>query len=213
MPQSFQSAQKKAIDSGFLDLLGESKKAYTAPKLDAVAESLGYVAAKYTELLAKSLRDKDADSSGKLADSIIALDVEMFGGVYTVDISTLKYASFIDEGVEGWGDSSNAPNSPYQFKTKGVDPKGKMVKSIKAWLLREGKISRNTKKAVSKREAKRQTITDASTRAAITTAFMIKRQGLKPTYFWRDATRQMEELIKAEFAAALKIDIIQNLKK
>lgn len=212
MPKSFQSAQRKAIDDGFLDMIGESKKAYTAPKFDAVAESLAYLGAKYVELLAKEMDIKDAVSSGKGAGSIQALDVQIFGGVYTIDIEAAKFLTFIDEGVKGWGSSANAPNSPYQFKTKGVNPQSAMVKSVKAWLLREGKISRNTKVSVSAREARRKRITDASTKAAISAAYMIKRQGIKPTHFWRDATAKLDALIKDEFSAALKVDIINNLK-
>lgn len=211
MPKrSITSAQNKAINTGFLDLMGESQSSFEVPTFNALAESLAYVAAVYTEKLVKQLTTKDADSSGALADSILALDVQILGSVYSVEISANKYASFIDEGVDGWAVSHG---SPYKFKSKGVNPRGEMVKSIKEWLVREGKISRIKNRAISARENRRAQITDTTTKAAISTAYMIKRQGIKPTYFWRDATDQMDEVIRKEFSAALRIDIIQNISK
>lgn len=207
---SITSAQNKAGTDAFLDLTGDSKSLYKPVKFEALASSLEYVAAVYTEKLAKQLVTKDADSSGVLAKSIVAGDVQLMGTIYHVEISAEKYASFIDEGVDGW---ENSRGSQFHFKTKGVNPQGEMVKSVKAWLLREGEMSRVKNRPVSTKESKRQNITDASTKAAISTAYMIKRFGIKPTHFWRDATTEMDEVIRREFSAALQIDIVQNLTK
>lgn len=205
---SQRSAQDKALQTGVLDLFGESQELFEPVKLDSLASSLAWLAANYADKLTKRLNEADASSSGDLADSIVPLDVEILGSVYSVSIEAKKYADFIDEGVDGW---AKARGSQFKFKTRGVDPKGEMVKSIKAYLLREGKISRNTKVAVSKREAKRASITDATTRVAISTAYMIKRQGIAPTHFWRNATSDMTQLVEKELGAALKVDIITNL--
>lgn len=202
------SAKDKIVKSQFLDLLGESRDKFEPVKLESIAQSLEYVAAIYTDKLNRELQLADATSSGDLADSILALDVELLGTVYTVAIEAKKYADFINSGVDGWAKSRGAP---FSFKTKGVDPDGPMVKSIKKWLVREGAISRNTKKAVSTREGKRAKITDTNTKAAVTAAYMIKRQGIAPTHFWDKATAQMDSIIKDEFGAALKIDIINGL--
>lgn len=202
------SAKDKIVKSQFLDLLGEGKDKFEPVKLESIAQSLEYVAAVYTDKLNRELQTADASSSGDLADSILALDVELLGTVYTVAIEAKKYADFINSGVNGWAKDRGAP---FGFKTKGVDPDGPMVKSIKKWLVREGAISRNTKKAVSTREGKRAKITDTNTKAAVTAAYMIKRQGIAPTHFWDKATAQMGSIIKDEFGAALKIDIINGL--
>lgn len=202
------SAKDKIVSSKFLDLLGESKEQYEPVKLTSIAESLEYLAAVYTDKLNKELQLADASSSGDLADSILALDVELLGTVYTVEIEAKKYADFVNDGVDGWAKDRG---SKYGFKTKGVDPNGPMVKSIKKWLVREGAISRNTKKTVSNREGRRARIIDTTTKAAISTAYMIKRQGIKPTHFWDKATAQMDRVIKDEFGAALRIDIINNI--
>ena len=208
MKRTITSAQNKSIDAGFLDLMGESKGSYKAVTFDQLANSLSYVAAVYTDKLKKELITKDADSSGALSDSILALDVQIMGSLYSVEISANKYASFLDEGVSGWAKDRG---SRFKFKTKGVDPNSQMVKDVKAWIIREGKIGSIKNKPISKRETKRAAITDRTTKAAISAAFMIKRQGIAPTYFWRDATNQMDDIISKEFSAALKIDIIQNI--
>lgn len=205
---SITRSQNSAEANAFLDLVGENSNLSQPVTFTALADTLEYVAAVYVDKLTKQLITKDADSSGKLSDSIISSDVKIFGTVYSVDISAQEYASYIDEGVDGW---ANGRSSRFKFKTKGVNPNGDMVKSIKAWLLREGKIGRIKNRPVSAREAKRQQITDASTKQAISTAYMIKRQRIKPTHFWRDATSEMDAVILKEFSAALQVDIINNL--
>lgn len=205
---SIRSAQDRAIKTGFLDLLGESPERFEPVKLETLATSLAWLAAQYTDKLKDKLNIADATSSGDLADSIMALDVEIFGTIYEVAITAQKYMDYINEGVSGWARSRN---SRFQFRTKGVDPDGEHVKKMKEWLLREGNISRNTKVAVSNREQRRAKITDATTRAAISAAYMVKREGIAPTYFWRDATVEMDALLSKELGAALKIDIIDNL--
>ena len=204
------SAQNKALDTGFLDLMGSESNTRNVVKFETLVTSLEYLGQLYTKKLTDQLIKKDADSSGKLSDSIIATEVQLLGSTYSVSISTLKYASFLDEGVDGWAKSRG---SRFKFKTKGVDPKGDHVKSVKAWLVREANIARIKNRAVSNRERKRASIKDASTQAAISAAYMIKRQGIKPTHFWRDATKEMEKLVAKEFAAAFKIDIIKNITK
>lgn len=209
-PKPFKQVQHKAIDSGFLDLLGESQSNYEKFDFDDTVNTLVQLAEQYISKLTTKIEEKDVASSGKLSDSITPTEVEVQGKVYSIGIETLKYASYQDEGVDGW---ANAQGSPYKFKTKGVDPKGEMVKSVKEWMRREGKSARNVKVGISSREVRGRGIRNAQTKAAVAAAFMIKRQGIKPTHFWSEATSEMALVIKNEFGAALKIDIINNLKK
>ncbi len=206
---SMSRAQLHAIDSGVLDLIGDSKKLYQPVRLDDVAETLLYVAGRYAEEMANAMNRKDVVSSGKGADSITIQDVEIMGSLYSVSIEANKYLSFVNDGVDGWAQSVGGK---YAFKTKGVDPKGKMVKSIRQWLIREGKISRNMNyKPLTNREKKQKTITDTTTREAMRTAFMIKRQGIKPRGFFEEAKAKMQAEVEREFKAAIKVDIINNL--
>ena len=86
-----------------------------------------------------------------------------------------------------------------------------MVKSVKAWLIREGSFSRNVRTQLSTRENRQRKIIDVATRQAMTTAFMIKRQGIKPTHFWTNTTKQMTRIVEQELAKALKVDIINSI--
>jgi len=208
MARSISQAQLHFLEGNDIDLMGESQQSFQPIKLNDLADTLTYLAALYTEKLADSLNKADATSSGALADSIIPLDVKVFGSVYTVEIQAATYAKFIDEGVDGW---AKGRGSQYKFKTKGVDPNGEMVKSVKAWLLREGSFSQNVRTQLSKRESRQQSITDSATRKSISVAYMIKRQGIKPTRFWGNATKGMKQIVEQELAKALKVDIINSI--
>jgi len=208
MARSISQAQLHFLEGNDIDLLGESQGAFKPIKLTDLADTMAWLAALYTQKLAENLNKADASSSGFLADSIIPLDVKILGSVYTVEIQAAKYAKFIDEGVDGW---AKPRGSQYKFKSKGVDPNGEMVKSIKQWLIREGSFSRNVRTQLSSRETKQRKIQDEATRNAISTAFMIKRQGIKPTKFWQNTTKEMKQIVEIELAKALKVDIINSI--
>ena len=206
MARSISQAQLHFLEGNDIDLMGEEQ--IKPIKLNDLADTMAYLAALYTQKLAESLNKADATSSGFLADSIIPLDVKILGSVYTVEIQAATYAKFIDEGVDGW---AKARGSKYKFKTKGVDPNGEMVKSVKAWLLREGSFSQNVRTQLSKRESRQQSITDSATRKSISVAYMIKRQGIRPTKFWSNTTKDMARVVEMELAKALKVDIINSI--
>jgi hypothetical protein len=206
MARSISQAQLHALNGDQLDLIGEEQ--IKPIKLTDLADTMAWLAALYTQKLQENLVKADASSSGFLADSIVPLDVKIMGSVYTVEIQAAKYAKFIDEGVDGWAKSRG---SQYKFKSKGVDPNGEMVKSIKQWLIREGSFSRNVRTQLSQRESRQKKIQDEATRNAISTAFMIKRQGIKPTKFWQNTTKEMKRIVEIELAKALKVDIINSI--
>lgn len=206
--RTISQSQLHALDNNLLDLLGESKSSYSKVNLKDLTDTLAYLGARYALEMQKALKEADASSSGKLADSIIPLEIEVFGSLYTVSISALKYAQFINEGVSGWAKDRG---SKFKFKTKGVDPKGEMVKNIQEWLKREGSFARIKVRPTTLRESKQSKITDALLKAAITSAYMIKRQGIKPTNFLEIAKERMKLIIEKELTTALKVDIINNL--
>ena len=203
--RNISSAQNDSANIAALDLLGESSSNFEPVKFDRIKESVEYLGSLYVKKLVDNLRNYN--SSGALADSIEATEVEENGTVLSVGILAPDRASYLDEGVNGWAKDRG---SRFQFKTKGIDPNGEMVMSVKEWLSRENKISSNTKVPVTTREKKRAKITDPSTKAAITAAYMIKRMGIKPTGFWQRARKDMQNEVEKELSAALKIDIINS---
>lgn len=199
--------QHEALSEGFFDLLGQDSQSFEEVRLTDTAKTIVQLAANYANLIVEKLNQKDAASSGALADSVQPTELEFDGVTYTIKVQAKDYISFVDAGVNGWAVNRG---SVYSFKTKGVDPNGEMVKSVKAYLKREGASARNVKVGISKRENKGMSADD---RNAITAAYMIKRQGIEPKRFLSDATSEMEVIIKSEFGAAFKIDLINNLTK
>jgi hypothetical protein len=188
-----------------LDWLEDSGTANSEFVAVGTQDKLTQLAAQYSIALAKKLGDVDASSSGELADSIQPLSIQVKENIFYVDIVAANYASFIDEGVDGWAKSRG---SRFKFKTRGVDPKGEMVKSVKDYLVRENKISQSKYAVLNKKNK----VKDRQIQAATTVAYMIKRMGIKATHFWRDATTEFSSIVEKELGMAVKIDIINNFK-
>lgn len=195
--------QHEAIEEGFLDLLGENAANFKELDWSDIEQTLTNLAAVYIGLLAESADSKDVSSSGYMQDNIRATDVEKNANVYEIGITAPDYASYQDEGVNGWAVNRG---SRFQFRTKGVNDN--MRNAIKKWLQREGMSARTIKQGVSKREQRGM---DALTQSANTAAYMIKRQGIKPTHFWRDATNQFNNYLESELTTAVKIDVVNNI--
>lgn len=195
--------QHQAIEEGFLDLLGTETTEFQELDWKDTEQTLVNLAAVYIGLLAESADKKDVSSSGFMQDNIKATDVTKNGSIYEIGITAPDYASYQDEGVNGWAVNRG---SRFQFRTKGVSDN--MRNSIASWLQREGKSASMVKQAVSKREARGM---DALNQKAQTVAYMIKRQGIKPTKFWSDATEEMNQYFETELATAVKIDIVNNI--
>lgn len=194
--------QHEALKSGELDLLFEEPPQGQVEFID-LQSTLEQLAAVYIGLINEKMDEKDVSSSGKMQTSIKASEVTQTGNNYEIGIFAPDYASYQDEGVNGWAVNRG---SRFQFRTKGVSPD--MLKSVKDWLQREGKSARNVKQGISKREVRGM---DALSQRANTVAFMIKRQGLKPTHFWKEATDDLNKYFEEEVGNAIKVDIVNNI--
>lgn len=78
------------------------------------------------------LNQRAVTASGNLEDSIEQPDISISGSKITMTISMADYYDYTNKGVKGWADSSKAPNSPYQFKSKGMNSEGR--KSIEQYV-------------------------------------------------------------------------------
>jgi hypothetical protein len=204
---SIAKKQLEAINTGVIDLGAEDGFVSAKTDFKNIQSQLTNLAADYSLLLATELKAKKAFSSGDLAESIQPLEVQVNGKTFSVQIEAKNYASFIDEGVDGWAKSRG---SRFKFKTKGVNPQGAMVKSVLAYLEREGKMASTKYNVLHK---KNKSANDYKVQAASTVAYMIKRQGIAATHFWRDATAKFKGIIEKELGIAVKIDIINSIVK
>ena len=193
--------------------LGEDKSSYQGVELTDIRDTIVFLGKSFAQVLADEMDKKDVSSTGKLQDNIIPGDLEQSGELISVNISAYEYFSYQDKGVSGW---ANDTNSPYKFRTKGVDPEGEMVKSLKEWMKREGKSSAPTglgKYKITAREKRGGNILDASTQAAVGKAYAIKKYGIRPRKFTEPAMATIRNLAEKELGIAIKVDIINNLTK
>jgi len=193
--------------------LGEDKSKYSKPELTDIKDTIVFLGKSFAQVLADEMDKKDVSSTGKLQDNIIPGDLEQSGELISVNISAYEYFSYQDKGVSGW---DNDTNSPFKFRTKGVDPKGEMVKSLKEWLSKESKSSAPTglgKYKITAREKRGGDILDASTQAAVGKAYAIKKYGIRPRKFTEPAINIIKALAEKELGIAFKVDIINNLTK
>jgi hypothetical protein len=208
------AVQHEAIESGFLDLPGTDASSLEEVKLTDTAKTLKQLAAMYAGLIAEKADAVDASSSGRMQDTIQPTELEYNGSIISIGVEAIDYMSYVDAGVNGWAKNRG---SIYNFKAPKKRAKGEkftgtspLVESIKEYLKREGGSARNVQVGISARESKGM---DALTKNAISVAYMIKRQGIKPKHFFRDATKEMEVVIRNELGVALRIDIINNIVK
>lgn len=207
---SFSKVQHEALADGFLDLLGEDASKFQKVELKDVNNTIEQLAARYIDIVSDKINEKDVVSSGRMADEMQPTMLEFDGKSYRIGITAPEYSTYQDEGVNGWAVDRG---SRFSFRTRGVDSNGEMVKSVKAWIAREGRSARNVSRAVTSREAKGKAMPDATTRAAVTASYFIKRNGLKPRRFWKEATDEFQTEMEKELGIALKIDIINCITK
>ena len=201
-------AQHEAVDSGFIDLNTLDAGDYQAVDLSDIENTLINVAAAYVGLLHEKATQKDVVSSGSMIDDIKATDITKTESGYSIGITAPDYATYQDEGVNGWKINRN---SRFNFHNKGTKEGSPMYNSLKQWVNREGLSARNVKQGVTRRERRGMKMQDAETKTILAVAAGIKRSGLKATHFWSDATSEINAYIETELGIATKIDIINNL--
>lgn len=130
-----------------------------------------------------------------------------------------KYADFVERGVNG---TRSGVGSPYSFKSGGggggekVDGMGVMQTAIYKWMSMKGIRPRNANGSYSSfktPEAKE----NAKKSMAFNIMRSIRRRGIQPLFYWRDAVNELIDVYEPQFAEALgkeiKIVIEDNLQK
>ena len=138
------------------------------------------------------------------------------GDMTEINLFMIEYADYVNKGVQGRLDSSNAPDSPYKFKKKGLGEEG--MKSILASIER-GKMrisdTSKTKYGVVGLERKSKTTAnqkDINEKEAARISWLISAYGIKTTHFldlaWQEFTKEMEK----DLAKTLAKKILLQLK-
>lgn len=164
----------------------------------------------------RNLEKKGKNASFGLHDSIEAKDLVIEKpNKFSIEIQMNEYWKFVDKGVRG----VQGGTGEFQFKT--IYPSKKMKNAIKSWLNTRtrralkykaiNKMERTDKSLKAKKtKAKSEGMTTESMAYAMATN--IKKNGIKPTYFFTDAMKVTQRVFRKEIAAGFKLDIIENLK-
>lgn len=153
------------------------------------------------------LNQRGVTASGKLEDSISQPIIVTEGSKITMTITMADYYDYTNKGVKGWAESSRAPNSPYQFKTKGMNAAGR--KSIEEYV-RSGQKKVTTfspaykelEKKFSRRGGKQ--LIDFQIKNAI---FGIKKKGIRAKRWFDDAVKEVFGDVGQVMAEAFGKDI------
>ena len=138
------------------------------------------------------LNQRGVTASGKLEDSISQPIIVTEGSKITMTIKMADYYDYTNKGVKGWADSSRAPNSPYQFKTKGMDDEGK--KSIEEYIRSGRKKITTFSQSYKEMETKlkrRNKGNQLFEFAVKNTIFGIKKKGIRAKHWFDDAVKEV----------------------
>ena len=158
------------------------------------------------------INERGVSASGTLIDSIgDPVITKSMGGV-TMTIEMADYYDYTNKGVKGWKDSSRAPNSPYQYKTKGMDDKGK--KSIEEYIRSGRKKITTFSQAYKEMETKlkrRNKGNELFEFAVKNTIFGVKAKGLRAKNWFDDAVKDVfgdfEEVMAEQIGSQISVTI------
>lgn len=166
--------------------------------------------------ISKFGNQKGVVGSGELLSNMIP-EIVNENGVTIFRLRMLDYYDYPNEGVKGVDSSTNAPNSPYQYKNYGMSSSGRA--SLKKYILSgKAKVRNvlndkavgigNERKGVS--FSRKKQLID---RQVDTLAYLIKRFGIKTTNYFTDAFNQTFNDFEVKMAEALEKDILITFQR
>ena len=205
MSISIEKAQAKALAG--LGSLGEGRPNEPV-KLTVLEKILIEYGSEFALELTEIMKQRQVFASGKLADSIIPF-VNEEGN--TLQIRMLNYYDYPNKGVKGVKSSANAPTSPYQYKTFGMNRDGR--KSISDYIL-SGKAKirtvRSDKAVGIGIERKGVSALDSKINTLI---YLIKAYGIKTTNYFDDAFNKVFKDFAVTAADAVGRDIVITIQR
>jgi hypothetical protein len=179
-----------------------------------VDKILGRRAKAFTKNISKEIETKKIVASGEMKDEITFFIKDESDGSKTLNIAMVDYAKFVDKGVKGWDNGNNAPNSPYQYTSKGM-PK-KAIKRIRDMISsgkmkvrasdvsKYGAIGLETKNV----KYKKKSLIDTQTAQAV---WMIKKYGIKARNFIKKPVDKTFKGMEVEISDQLGIQIVAKI--
>lgn len=199
-------AQARAIKEKFLADLGEQYDKVNPADFPVIEQMMMFYGKLFNDAVQMYLNKSGSIASGKIGDLVVP-KVRKFGNNYEMSLGydtknpASVYYDFVNKGVKGYGGENAKPkkvgSTPYEYKTPY--PNEKMIKSIEGWYkLGKAKIKNETqKKKLSKTQSKNRKLSNTVAKAptlhelAVATSYAIKRDGLKSTYFFDNAIKDI----------------------
>ena len=210
-------AQIEALRNGIIQSLGDTGfNKVNAQDLPLLEKTLALYGQAFNTAIGANLQKTGSISSGKLAEPAMPI-ITKFGTSYVLSVGYEKgseqdkYFRFVNKGVKGVGGEGARPKQntgEYSFKTKY--PNKKMATNLLLWLRKSANASRNEKVTITKTQRKRKKLSnvvsqvDSLKSLAYAMSGAIKRDGLKATYFFDKA---IKEVFNKDFIADVALAI------
>jgi tRNA G26 N,N-dimethylase Trm1 len=175
---------------------------------------LGRRAKSFSKNVAKEIERKKIVASGDMKDTITFFIKDEGDGSRSLNIEMVDYAKFVDKGVKGWDNGNNAPNSPYQFTSKGMPKEG--IKRIRD-MISSGKmkvsasdVSKYGAVGLERKNVKynKKSLIDTQTKQAV---WMIKKYGIKTRNFIQKPVDDSFKGMEVEISDILGIQIVAKI--
>lgn len=129
------------------------------------------------------------DSGNLLSDDSFSIKEVKDGNLTGIELFMLDYADYVNKGVKGWGSSSKAPASPYQFKTKGMPAKARksIMQSIQRGTLKMTNVNPKYKIGLERKYKQGSRKKSILEKQADRIAYLVKRFGIERTGYIDDS--------------------------
>lgn len=199
--------QNSAEVLAFLDTIGSEDRGDNV-SLNNVATELVNIADEIITKASDNMDRKGNVATGGTISSMKVDNIQVNGKKYSLDILIDDNYKFLDQGVRGVDGSGKG-----KFKFKYANPSKKHVDAIQKWLKRRGVVSKYKAISANERKNKRIKKIGSDRSAAYAVAKSIKKKGIKPTYFFTNAVRDVQKETVKRLGKAFEADIIETLKK
>jgi hypothetical protein len=175
-----------------------------------VTEAMDRVAKMFLENLEANINAAKFSGSGSLLST---MDYRVSDDGKSVDIILNNYYDYVNQGVKGWGSSTNAPNSPYAYSKKAKSSSnGDFRRSITEYIS-SGKAKlrnvQNDRAFGIGIEGKRKSLIDAR---VDTMMYLIRRFGVKATNYFTKTVNESRDDIQLIIAEAVGKDFVLKFK-
>jgi len=226
-------AQAKALKDGYLKRIGEAVDVINPDELPVVERMMYFYGKAFNDAVQFYLNKSGSIASGKIGE-LVPPKIKKFGNNYEMWLGYDKknpasvYYDYVNKGVRGVGGENAKPkkigNTPYEYKTPY--PNKKMAMSIERWYkLGKAKVKNESQKYNLKAgQSKNKRLKDVKPKPltllhiSYMTASAIKRDGLKSTYFFSDAIKEIFDkdffkTMAVAFGGDMQLQIRQTVNK